>query len=79
MSGAIRFVTDEDFDNNILRGVQRRLPTLDVVRVQDIGLLGKHDTLVLEWAAQENRVVLTNDITTMNPYAYVIGWREANE
>ena len=33
-----RFLTDEDFDNRILRGLIRRLPELDVVRVQDVGL-----------------------------------------
>jgi len=30
------------------------LPTLDIVRVQDAGLLGKRDSEVLEWAAGEN-------------------------
>ena len=40
MSVALRFLMDEDFDNDIVRGLLRRLPTLDIVRVQDIdGLL----------------------------------------
>ncbi len=33
-----RFLTDEDFDNVILRGLLRRMPGLDAVRVQDVGL-----------------------------------------
>jgi hypothetical protein len=44
----IRFLTDEDFDNDILRGAALRLPGLDIVRVQDVGLLGKSDPMVLE-------------------------------
>ena len=70
MSGAIRFLIDEDFDNDILRGVVRRLPEFNAVRVQDVGLSNTHDTRVLAWAAQENRVLLTHDISTMKSYAY---------
>src|ERR1043166_5780268 len=66
----VRLLVDEDFDNDIVRGVRRRLPDLDIVRVQDVELSGKHDTLVLEWAAKEERILLTHDISTMKPYAY---------
>ena len=66
----IRFVTDEDFDNDILRGVLLRLPGIDIVRVQDVGLLGKSDAVVLEWAARETRLLLTHDIRTMKHHAY---------
>ncbi|HEX8734890.1 MAG TPA: DUF5615 family PIN-like protein [Pyrinomonadaceae bacterium] len=66
----IRFLSDEDFNRRILRGLRRRLPTLDVVRVQDIGLITQPDTEVLEWAAKENRVLLTHDITTMSKHAF---------
>jgi hypothetical protein len=38
-----KLLTDEDFDNRILRGLLRRLPELDIVRVQDVGLGGEHD------------------------------------
>ena len=70
MTDALRFLADEDFDNDIVRGVRRRLPSIDVVRVQDVGLSGRHDTAVLEWAAQEARVLLTHDVNTMKAYAY---------
>lgn len=66
----IRFLTDEDFDNDILRGVVLRLPNLDIVRVQDVGLLGKSDSVVLEWAAREKRILLTHDVRTMRHHAY---------
>jgi len=32
------FLSDEDFNRRIVRGLRRRLPHLDVVRVQDVGL-----------------------------------------
>ena len=64
------FLSDEDFNNRIVRGLLRRFPHLDLVRVQDVNLAGKHDTKVLEWAAREERLVLTHDFATMLDYAY---------
>jgi hypothetical protein len=54
----LRLVADENFNNNIVRGLLRREPDLDIVRVQDVGLSGVDDPTVLEWAAQEGRVLL---------------------
>ena len=67
---AIRILIDEDFDNDILRGVLRRLPALDAVRVQDVGLSGATDPEVLSRAAEDRRVVLTHDVSTMKAHAY---------
>ncbi len=64
------FLSDEDFNRRIVRGLRRRLPQLDIVRVQDVGLITRPDTEVLEWAANENRVVLTHDVTTMSKHAF---------
>jgi predicted nuclease of predicted toxin-antitoxin system len=61
--------TDEDFNNRILRGLLRRMPDLDVTRVQDVGLSGSEDPDVLEWAAGEGRVLLTHDASTMSAFA----------
>jgi hypothetical protein len=36
----IGFLTDEDFNHDIVRGLARRIAGLDLVRVQDIGLRG---------------------------------------
>lgn len=66
----LQFLADENFNNQIVRGVLRRNLTLDIVRVQDVGLAGKDDPTVLEWAAQRGRVVLTHDVTTMTDFAY---------
>jgi hypothetical protein len=40
------------------------------VRIQDVGLSGAHDPIILEWAAKENRVLLTHDVSTITKYAY---------
>ncbi len=63
-------VADENFNNDIVRGLLRRNPELDIVRLQDVGLSGADDPAVLEWAAQAGRVLLTRDVTTITHYAY---------
>ena len=46
-----RFAADENFNHNIIRGVRRRMPDVDIVTVQAAGLAGSVDPSVLEWAA----------------------------
>jgi hypothetical protein len=55
-------------NNRILRGLLRRNPNLDIVRVQDAGLRGRGDAELLEWAAMEGRILLTHDVTTMKQH-----------
>jgi hypothetical protein len=69
-SPSIQLLVDEDFDNTILRGVLRRRPGLDIVRVQDVGLAGADDPDVLQWAASAGRVLLSHDVNTMKTHAY---------
>jgi len=45
------------------------MPHLDYVRVQDV-MLGADDPSVLEWAAQEGRILFTRDVKTMTAFAY---------
>jgi hypothetical protein len=66
----IRLLADENFDNAIVRGVRRRNPRVDLVRAQDVGLTAVEDPDVLEWAAQEGRVLLSHDVATITKYAY---------
>jgi hypothetical protein len=65
----LRFLADEDFDNRILKAFRRRESSLDWVRVQDIGLSGGDDEVVLQHAADDHRVVLTRDVSTMTAAA----------
>ena len=66
----LRLAADENFNNRIVRGLLHQKPDIDIVRIQDIGLSGADDPTVLEWAAQENRVLLTHDVRTITQYAY---------
>lgn len=64
------FLADENFNNQIVRGILRQNPRVDIVRVQDVGLSEADDPTVLEWAANQGRVVLTHDVATMTYFAY---------
>lgn len=66
----LKFEADENFNNSILRGLMRREPELDIIRIQDVGLSGKRDPVVLDWAAREDRVLLPHDVSTITRYAY---------
>lgn len=66
----LRFLADENFNYNIVRGLFLRRPNLDLVRVQDVGLTGADDPTVLAWAAQHGRILLTHDVKTITHYAY---------
>lgn len=61
---------DENFNNDIVRGIRRRLLAVDIVRIQDAGLLSADDPAILEWAARSGRVLLTHDVSTMTSHAY---------
>lgn len=66
----LRFLADEDFKRAIVRGVLRLRSDIDIVRVQDIGLRTQDDTIVLDWAAREGRILLTHDEQTIPAHAY---------
>ncbi len=65
----LRLLTDENFDENILRGLRRRLSEPDFLSVRDAGFASRPDSFLLEWALQENRTILTHDLKTMTKYA----------
>lgn len=66
----LRFLSDENFNNDIIRGLLLRAPSLDVIRVQDLPLIGADDHQVLDWAAEAGRIVLTHDRATMPTAAF---------
>lgn len=65
----LRLLFDENVNQRILRGLKLRLPRLDYVVAQDVGLKGFADPDVLAWAAEHNRVLLTHDLKTIPRYA----------
>lgn len=66
----LRFAADENFNNDIIRGMRRQRGELDIVRIQDYGLSGADDAAVLAWCAEQDRVLLTHDVTTLTRQAY---------
>ena len=67
----LSFLADGNFNNDILRGVERPHPEIPIQRVQDVfGVEATEDPDILELAAQENLIVLTHDIKTMIGFAY---------
>jgi len=66
----LRLAADENFNNDIVRGLVRRKPDVDIVRAQDVGLSGAGDAAVLEWAANDGRVLVTHDAATLTKHAY---------
>jgi hypothetical protein len=66
----LQLATDENFNGDIVRGLLFRLPDLNLVRVQDVGLEGAIDPVVLAWAAQNQRIVVTHDRATLPGFAF---------
>jgi predicted nuclease of predicted toxin-antitoxin system len=65
----LRLVSDADCNGKVIRGLRRKEPGLDIVRVQEAGLRTADDPTILEWAAAEGRILLTHDENTMAPFA----------
>ncbi|MCB9452961.1 MAG: DUF5615 family PIN-like protein [Anaerolineaceae bacterium] len=65
----MRFLADENFNGRVLRGIRREMPDVDIVRVQDTEIYQAADPKVLEWAAQQGRILLTHDVETMIGFA----------
>lgn len=66
----LSFLADENFNNDIIRGIRRCSPGIVILRAQDVGLSGATDPLVLDWSAENAVAVLTHDVATMTKYAY---------
>ena len=64
----LRFVADENFNYHIIKELQNRQPELDIVCLHTIGLAGIDDAKLLQWASQEGRILLTNDVTTITEF-----------
>ena len=58
-------LSDENVNGAIVGGLLRREPAFDLVRVQDVGLLEEDDPAILQWAADNGRILLTHDRQTV--------------
>jgi hypothetical protein len=66
----LRLAADENLIAHVLRGLLRRNPKIDIVRIQDVGVSGADDPEVLAWAAAEHRIFVTHDSRTVPRYAH---------
>jgi predicted nuclease of predicted toxin-antitoxin system len=66
----IAFLVDQNFNEHILDGLAGRDSTLDAIHVRDLGLAAAPDPEILEWAAQQGRILLTHDRKTLPSFAY---------
>jgi hypothetical protein len=58
-------LSDEDVPRGIVDGLRRSVPGIDVVRVQEVGLMHTPDPDILEWASRQRRAIFSRDRNTM--------------
>jgi len=66
----LRLASDADVHGEIVRGLRRRRPDIDLLRAQDALPEGTPDPQILAWAASADRILITNDRNTMVGFAY---------
>ena len=67
----LALLADENFNGPIIAGLREKYAEVDLVRAQDMGLRRTPDEVILQWAAEHNRVLLTHDRKTMPLFAYM--------
>jgi hypothetical protein len=65
----LRLLIDQDFDQDILRGLRRRVPDLDAVTAYEVEMSEASDPELLAWAAEAGRILVTHDRRTMTSHA----------
>jgi hypothetical protein len=60
-----RILTDEDFNLSVVAGLRRVRPQMDLLTLQDAGMLHASDPVVLEYAKEQDRILLSHDVQTM--------------
>ncbi|MBI3951428.1 MAG: DUF5615 family PIN-like protein [Acidobacteria bacterium] len=61
----IRFQADADLRRPIIIGLKRREPAIDFKTAQEAGLAGLDDPTILAMAADEGRLLVSHDVSTM--------------
>lgn len=63
------FLADENIDLDLVLGLRRRIDDIDIVRVQDVGLRTLSDPEILQWAADQGRILISHDLKTVPGFA----------
>jgi predicted nuclease of predicted toxin-antitoxin system len=66
----LRLLADENIRGAIIHGLVLRLRDIEIVRAVDAGLANTPDEVVLERAANDNRIVVSHDKGTMIRLAF---------
>jgi predicted nuclease of predicted toxin-antitoxin system len=66
----LKLAFDENINEHIVMGIRRRHPEIDLVLVREVGLNATDDRVILQWAADEQRLMITADVETMENFAY---------
>jgi hypothetical protein len=61
----IKFQADADLNDDIVKGIKRRVPEIDFQSAIDAGFEGLDDMVVLAISAGEARILVTHDRRTM--------------
>jgi predicted nuclease of predicted toxin-antitoxin system len=64
-----RFLADEDLRHRIVKAARRLEPSLEFVTVVELGLSQAKDPEILEYAGQNNWLLVSHDVNTMKDYA----------
>lgn len=64
----LRFLTDQNFDHDLTRGLIARLPSLDLLTAFNAGVSEYDDPALLRWTADHKRILLTHDKKTIPRY-----------
>lgn len=65
----LKLLADENIDPDLVTQLRRHLPDIDAVDVRDAGLTQTPDPVILQWAADNDRVVISHDKSTMRKFA----------
>ncbi len=65
-----RFLADHDLNEIVVAGILRRAPSVEFLRVRDVGMEEASDNEISEYADRELRLVVSHDVNTMPAAAY---------
>jgi predicted nuclease of predicted toxin-antitoxin system len=61
----IKFLADENLRRAIVLGLRRREPSASFVQAYEAGTAGKDDLTVLQIAAEQDRILVSQDLRTL--------------
>jgi len=66
------FLADEDFNGDVVAGLRKRRPEIDLLTAPEAGTMGLKDPDVLTWACTHDRILLSHDKRTMPGHFYAL-------